>query len=706
MPKRQYSQLATAIGVALSLPIASLVQADSNDVYSFDAIVVTASKTAQKLGELDGSMAVIQDDQIEEYLANSVDDLFEFTPAITVSGAGNRGDSPINIRGITGNRVLVNVDGVRQPKNLNFGFLSSSRHFIDVNTLKQVEVIPGPVSSLYGSDALGGVVSYTTKEAADLLPDDADGLAGDAKLSYDGSNQAWSESATVAGRKGSLESLAVITHRQGHEIKNKGEKSGTELTREQADPKDTQDLSVLGKLTIKLDATQSLKLTAEHVNNDEKIDAKSNTLANTVYDDQKSRSRFSADYALAKPTVVFDSMTASIDWQKANTDQLATYLSSGRSASYDSDYDEKTTNFNLDFKKQLNTASTQHHLSYGAVAENTEFTQWRNSSSTGIARGMPRSTNKSLAVYAQDQIKFGETGLSITPGIRYDRYTITPKPDADYLAGHPYDRAPAKNTGHQASFKLGSTYKIDAANSLFGQFAQGYKAPDMNQLYENFDRPGAYAGKSNPDLKPESVDSFELGYRFQSETANFEITAFHSQYDDFIENINLGSDTTHPQGIFQNQNITGVKIKGLEAKASVDLAEQIQLRGAVAYAKGRSKKDGKEQALDSVAPLHGTVALAYDSPSKQWGSEIALRAAAGKKPADVSKASPFLPSGYGVIDATTYYQLGKNLRLDAGIFNLTDKQYWEWETARNLTATDRRNSEAARHVKVGLTYDF
>lgn len=705
MPKRQYSQLAAAISAA-SLPISTWVQADPNDIYSFEAVVVTASKSAQKLGDVNGSMTLIQADTIDQHLANSVDDLFEFTPGISVSGAGNRGNSPINIRGITGNRILVNVDGVRQPKNLNFGFLSSSRHFIDLNTLKQVEVIPGPASSLYGSDALGGVVSYTTKEAADLLADDANGLAGHAKLGYDGANQGWSESATLATRKGSVESLAIITHSQGHEIKNKGKKGGTGITREQADPKDTQDLSLFGKVKIKLDDEQTLKLTAEQVNNDEDIDAKSNTLANTVYDDKKNRTRVSAEYNTTQPTAAFDNLNARLDWQKAKTDQLATYLSSGRTASYDSDYKENTVALNLDFKKQLTSSNTEHQLSYGAAAENTKFTQWRNSSSTGIARGMPRSTSQSVAVYAQDQIKLGETGLSITPGVRYDQYTITPKPDADYLASNPYDRAPAKNEGNQASFKLGSTYQLDTVNSLFGQFAQGYKAPDMNQLYENFDRPGAYAGKSNPDLKPESVDSLEAGYRFQGERANFEITAFHSQYDDFIENINLGADATHPLGIFQNQNITGVKIKGLEAKGSIDITEQIQVRGAVAYAKGSSKKEGKTQALDSVAPLHGTLAVAYDAPSKQWGSELAVRAATGKKPADVSKASPFLPAGYGVIDATTYYQLGKNLRLDAGIFNISDKQYWEWETARNLTTAERRNSEAARHVKLGLTYDF
>jgi hemoglobin/transferrin/lactoferrin receptor protein len=184
-------------------------------VFSFDNVVVSASKDEQRLGDMDSSMMLIQDLDIQAMVADSVDDLFQFTPGVTVSGAQNRGSGAINIRGITGNRVLTQVDGVRQPKELTFGFLGSSRHAVDLNTIKQVEVIPGPASSLYGSDALGGVVSYITKDPADILKDDKDGSAGSARTYYDSADKSWGQSLTLANRQGKLETMAVISSRNG-----------------------------------------------------------------------------------------------------------------------------------------------------------------------------------------------------------------------------------------------------------------------------------------------------------------------------------------------------------------------------------------------------------------------------------------------------------------------------------------------------------
>ncbi|PID64474.1 MAG: hypothetical protein CR963_00575, partial [Gammaproteobacteria bacterium] len=113
----------------------------------FDTLVVTASKTEQRLGDVSGTMAVINAEDVQASIVDSVDDLFRFTPGVSAPDA--RADS-ISIRGIDGNRVLVTVDGVKQPKKLDYGPLKSGRNFIDPNTLKQVEVVPGPASSLYG----------------------------------------------------------------------------------------------------------------------------------------------------------------------------------------------------------------------------------------------------------------------------------------------------------------------------------------------------------------------------------------------------------------------------------------------------------------------------------------------------------------------------------------------------------------------------
>ena len=89
--------------------------------------------------------------------------------------------------------------------------------------------------------------------------------------------------------------------------------------------------------------------------------------------------------------------------------------------------------------------------------------------------------------------------------------------DALYLSSSHADVAPSKNSENQTSLKLGATYDLNDQHSVFGHLAQGFKAPDMNQLYESFNRPGAYKNSANPNLKAESVDSIEAGYRFDTD---------------------------------------------------------------------------------------------------------------------------------------------------------------------------------------------
>ncbi|UOG93880.1 MAG: TonB-dependent receptor plug domain-containing protein [Candidatus Thiothrix sulfatifontis] len=85
------------------MTLAAATNATAEEVFSLDTVVVSASKSAQKQGETDGTMSVVKQESIQKNMANSVDEVFKYTPSVTVSGSGIRGDSPINIRGITGN---------------------------------------------------------------------------------------------------------------------------------------------------------------------------------------------------------------------------------------------------------------------------------------------------------------------------------------------------------------------------------------------------------------------------------------------------------------------------------------------------------------------------------------------------------------------------------------------------------------------------
>lgn len=691
----------SAVCAVLSAPLSA-----QENISYFDTLVVTASKTEQRLGDVSGTMAVINAEDIQANIVDSVDDLFRFNPSVSAQAA--RADS-ISIRGIDGNRVLVTVDGVKQPKKMDFGPLKSGRNFIDPNTLKQVEVVPGPASSLYGNDAMAGVVAYTTKEPDDIFKGEGDGIGGGVTLRYNGANEGFTKSARVAGRKGNVESMLIISGRDAHETDNNGEITIPGPTYEKPDPRDSKDTSALGKVNIDVNDATRLKFTAEQVKSEDDITVLRSSAVSDAFDDQTEKTRFSAELEYDQPNAAFDSLSAKADWQDTSTESLWSYDFGRGPTTYLGLYDEETKALNLAFDKQAALGGMEHKFSYGVSTEWQDYAQKKDSAS-GIARSMPKSEQQSMAVYVQDQIKLNDK-LTVTPGVRFDKYTIKPQPDADYLAGGPADADPADNEGSQTSFKLGASYAISDNHSLFGQFAQGFKAPDMDQLYSNSFRPYQIT-LPNPDLDPESSNSFELGYRFEHDYGSAEVVVFNNDYDDFIESTTISAENVYPPTV-QTQNLAGVTIKGVELKGQLQVNEQVAVRGAIAYADGTYEKDGNSVPLNSVSPLNGTLAVSYAAPDKLWGSELAVTAASGKAAGDVDPVelgteTPFLPGGYGVFDITAFYKIGKQARIDAGLFNIADKKYWDWDTINSSSGhtSALARTEPGRHFKVGLSWDF
>ncbi len=700
---------ATSKSLVLSCSLLTLATitttASAEDVFSLDTVVVTASKSAQKQREADRTTTVINAQDIQSKQIQSVDDLFQYTPGVTVAGANPRKDGNINIRGMEGNRVLITVDGVKQPKHVDSGGMKSSRHFVDANTIKQVEIVPGPASSLHGSDALGGVVAFVTKDPKDVLRKEGNGVGGSLASRYDSGNKGTANTLSVAGRKDKLEGMLIYTHSESNETKNNGEVGGFGANRELPNPTDNKDDSVLGKVKVEVGNGQTVKLTGSHVKSrTDNKDLSGSTTGTNSYTDSKERQHLGAEYTLERENRLFDDMTLKLDSQQAKTRQLWDFTSSKT----DYTYNEGTLALNADFTKKLNQGANQHQVSYGLSREDTNFDQSR--ISRGVdGRIVPEVDSKISSLYLQDQITIGKTGWRVTPGLRHDDYELAPKVDAAYLAASSTYPTPTGNKRRKTSYKLGATYDLNDKHQVFGQFAQGFKTPDVPQMYSHVANPSArYKQIPNPNLKPESSEGIELGYRFKGERGDVEIVAFNNAYEDFISNVTIGSELPTFATVGQNQNLQNVKIKGVEAKGSVDLTSNVTLRGAIAYAKGTQALNGSRQPVDSVSPLHGTLGVGYDAAS-QWGTELTVRAAQGKKASDVARTAPFIPAGYAVADLTAYRKLGKNVRVDAGVFNLTDKKYWEWETARSLPSTgggQARHTEPARHVKVGLTWDF
>ncbi len=162
-----------------------------------DTLTVTAIRTPNSLKDAPGSVSVLGADRIEREVSTDVRDLVRYEPGLYVEGDPNRlGLSGFNIRGIGGNRVLTLIDGVPTSEQFNFGPLSVTQSFLDLDAVDSVDIVRSAASSLYGSDALGGVVSVVTKDPADYLGGKRS--AFQLRTLYDGRDRELSESATAA----------------------------------------------------------------------------------------------------------------------------------------------------------------------------------------------------------------------------------------------------------------------------------------------------------------------------------------------------------------------------------------------------------------------------------------------------------------------------------------------------------------------------
>ena len=280
----------------------------------------------------------------------------------------------------------------------------------------------------------------------------------------------------------------------------------------------------------------------------------------------------------------------------------------------------------------------------------------------------------------------------------------TPKADDRYTVEQ------EEHTSDKVTFRTGAVYKFTEEYSMFAQFSQGFKAPGLSQLYRE-DQTSIYRGYitlANPDLNPEKSNSFELGFRADNKIGNFELVGFYSSFDDFIEQ---PVEVIDGISVFQYDNYAEATIKGIEARASVWLDDLLgapkglAFQAAFAYAKGETEQDGIETPINSIAPRKLVMGLTYDSSDDIWGIGANVTLSSGKDEDTIGSTGYFAPGGYALFDVSGYANLTDSLTLRAGLFNLTDKEYWLWEDVCGYAADTsyiNRFTQPWRNASVSL----
>ncbi|MBL4282636.1 TonB-dependent hemoglobin/transferrin/lactoferrin family receptor [Vibrio fluvialis] len=694
------------LSIAIVLALSPSAYAD--DYASFDEVVVSATRTNQTLGNTAAKVDVVSDKDIEKNMSKDVAEVFEYTPGVTVNGSNRQGIQTVNIRGVEGNRVKILVDGVAQGQSFDGGnteFVNSSAVYIEPDMVKSVEVVKGAASSLHGSDAVGGVVAFETKDPRDFLKD-GESFGGQVKLSYFSEDKSFSEHVALANRIGDLETLVAFTRRDGQNVNNF---ANDEHENYSVTDQDTEKNDLLLKLQYQLNPAHRIELLGEITHNESNSDIYHATYTNYTGDDTTKKTRLGLKHIWNADIGMADTITSKVTWQKKDDNGVTHRSTSSNNQTKDYVYKDNRWDVETQLDKLLTTGSVEHNFIYGIslTAADIENTNMQYDSSTNSSSQIvytPDAKERKVGVFLQDEMAFLNGDLIVTPGLRYDWFNTNPG-DVEGTSYETYKDSAV--TG-----RVGAVYHLNIENSVFSQVSQGFRAPTFSELYYVY-AGGCYYGFCyenipNPDLKSEESISYELGYRHKTDASRSEISVFYSDYDNFIDqtSTNDGSMTSYYYTNIDKATIKGVELSNtLLLDKLVNAPQGMSTKLVAAYTEG---EDGEGNPLNSVNPWNAVVALNYDAPSTQWGSSLKVNYTAKKSSSDINSedsAQTELPSAT-IIDITAYYKPIKDVTLTAGIFNLTDKEYYKWNDVRGSSELDLDKSQPKRNFAITAKYEF
>ncbi|MFE3838421.1 TonB-dependent receptor domain-containing protein [Pseudogemmobacter sonorensis] len=679
----------TVSALALSLGLAAPAAAQQADGVYLGQIVITAAGFEQLLKDAPASVSVISGEELAKGDFTSLNDALKSVQGVAVTGTANESD--IFIRGLSGAYTLILVDGKRQSTrdartNGNSGFEQS---FIPpVAAIDRIEVVRGPMSSLYGSDAMGGVINIITKRVPDTWGGE---VTIDTTVNSDsGFGDKQQLSFYLAG--------PVVSDRLGFQIWGRAmERDASTAT---GGPLAASERDLTARFTWTPTDAQDVMLEFGTT----RIDREN---ANTSPSSDNDRDHWS--------------LTHVGRWSFGDT-EISLSEEVGQRTTFRAvagDYAANTrrpevTNTVLDFK--LNTqygADSQHNVTFGGQFHRTKLVD----QNPGLRDEVDYEfSNDQWALFVEDEWRLRDD-FALTLGLRYN--------DHEEYDGHFTPRL----------------YGVwDATDSLTikGGVSTGFRAPDIRAITPGYAyTTGGSACSSNsppscgviiadPDLKPETSTSFELAALYDTGTMQFGATLFHTKFKDKIENYrtnefwtgpeypgagpNAGS--TFPYYIWYNRNVSRATISGLELTLDWQLSDSLQLAANYTYTDSEQKSGDYAGLPLARTPQHmASLRFDWDTPVEElssWlavnyhGTEINAGLRTGTNGTPVYDAAGVVRGrkygAYTTVDVGANYAISDKVSMNVAIYNLLDKT--------TEVATDYNNTIEGRRAWLGLTTRF
>jgi outer membrane receptor for ferrienterochelin and colicins len=714
------SALNSRTALASAIALAASFGAQANEPIALGDVVVSASGFEQKITEAPASISVISREELQQKRYNNLAQALGDVEGIDIGqGTGKTGGLNISIRGMPSQYTLILIDGRRQNAAGNVtpnGFGETSTSFMPpLSAIERIEVIRGPMSTLYGSDAMGGVINIITrkvgKEWSGSLTQDytyqEDRDFGDTR-----STSIYASGPLIDDLLG-LQVRGSLFNREESDLSYG---NGVDVSKRGPSPVDGSTNNLGARLTLTPHENHDFGLDIERgrqkYNNDEcqlgTLDGLNNacTLTSTAANGYADELRFEREQIALTHTARLGFGTLDSSLMHNTTETIGRTIpgtignpTAVPGAIAGDDRELETTN--LVFDTKLVAPIGDSHI--GTIGGQW----WKAEMTDGIAQ--TTFEQKTWALFAEDEWRL-RNDLALTLGARYD--------DHEAFGGHVSPRAYL-------------VWNTTDSWTLKGGISRGYKTPDLNDLHGGINgvtSQGRVVTIGNPNLKPETTTSSEFGVYFDSLSGfNANATLFHNKFKDKIASGDPVTDPLCsgniasgglPAGTCSQQiNIDEAVTQGLELAASWNFAPAWTLSGNYTYTDSEQKSgDNKGQPLTNTPEHLANAKLAWQTTDRLnlWlKSEYrGERARFTSKYENLANANGSYSTNQSIYDtlgkntkAYTLFHLGgsfkasENVTLNAAIYNLLDKDF-----VKGRAYTTYANSGAVDSTAYGTDY--
>jgi hemoglobin/transferrin/lactoferrin receptor protein len=564
---------------------ASAGSAAAQDVIYLDTLTILATKSQEQPTQTMAGVSVVTAQKVDEILPSRFSDVLAGVPGVwTMTNADDPGTS-INLRGLQDfGRVAVIVDGARQNFQVS-DHGAQGKFYFEPEFLSQVDIARGPVSNIYGSGAIGGVVSIGTKEVEDILVgNDRYGVALKGLIGSNDENLLGS-ALFAAKPNDNVEALFGVAHRQeddyadgnGDTVVN----TGQEMTSE------------LAKLTFRPADGHEIKLGFSNLDTSFKSGQPDYDPAGegVEYDNDVSTMTGTAKYTFASPDNPLIDFALSGYWSRTRQDSTVTdqylvgsYVGDECPPIFCADftgpvgtksyYEINTTGFDVNNTSRFDAYGWQHTVTYGGdyFDDDVDTGGDEFGSSSYDEEGYkstPSGERQVGGAFVQWLAERG-TWLDIIGALRYDAFHM--------------ESEDHESDGDRLSPKITVGITPFDGFTIYGLYAEGYRAPAVTEAFVNGYHPGAYFQYvPNPGLRPETGHTWEAGINYtrdslftQGDLLRLKANAFVNNVDDFIDFQDLSDDPACTYYVFGSPscygyvNVAKARIKGVEFEGTYD----------------------------------------------------------------------------------------------------------------------------------------